>query len=195
MGLRYVSEGALINAATRVATLQRLDTLKIDFSVPEKYATRIRIGAPLSFTVAGTDKPYKGSIYAFDPRIDTVTRSVIIRAVCPNVDGRLLPGAFATITLTLQQLENAILIPAVAIIPEMNERSVFVVNTEGKAERRIVETGTRLETVVHVVSGLRAGDVVITSGLQQVRAGQSVRFLSKLFLDITRYNSVLREFH
>lgn len=175
VGLRYVSEGALINAATRVATLQRLDTLKIDFSVPEKYATRIRPGAPISFTVAGTDKPFKGSIYAFDPRIDTVTRTVIIRATCPNTDAKLLPGAFATITLVLQQMENAILIPSVAIVPEMNERSVFVVNAEGKAERRIVETGTRLETAVHVVSGLNAGDVVITSGLQQVRAGQRVR--------------------
>ena len=174
VGLRYVSEGALINAATRVATLQRLDKLKIDFSIPEKYSTRIRVGSPVTFTVAGSQKTFHGNIYAYDPRIDAATRTVTIRAVCPNPEGRLLPGAFATITLTLRQLENAILVPAVAVIPEMNEKSVFVVS-DGKAERRVVETGARLETVVHVVTGLEPGDVVITSGLQQMRSGQAVR--------------------
>jgi membrane fusion protein, multidrug efflux system len=174
VGLRYVSEGALINAATRVATLQRLDKLKIDFSVPEKYATRIRPGSPVTFTVAGGERSFKGTIYAFDPRIDSVTRTVVIRAVALNTEGKLLPGAFATIALTLQEVENAILVPSVAVIPEMNEKSVFVVH-DGKAERRVVETGTRLENSVHIVSGLKPGDEVITSALQQMRDGQAVR--------------------
>ncbi len=173
VGLRYVSEGALVNAATRVATLQRLETLKIDFSVPEKYAGRLRVGSPISFTVAGGGREFQGKIYAFDPRIDEATRTVVMRAGCPNPDGRLLPGAFATIALTLEELDDAILVPAVAVIPELDQKSVFVVR-DGKAERRRVETGARLDSVVHVLSGLKAGDVVITSGLQQMRGGLAV---------------------
>ena len=173
VGLRYVSTGAFVNAATRVATLQRLDRLKVDFSIPEKYATRIRVGTPISFTVAGGDRRFEGRIYAFDPRIDTTTRTVLIRALCQNPDGRLLPGAFANVDLTLAHIESAVLIPAIAVIPGLNEKSVFVV-TDGKAERRTVETGTRTETSVQILSGLKPGDRVITSGLQQVRAGQKV---------------------
>jgi membrane fusion protein, multidrug efflux system len=173
VGLRYVSEGAFVNAATRVATLQRLDRLKVDFSIPEKYAMRIRVGSPITFTIAGGERRFFGEIYAFDPRIDTATRTVLIRALCPNADGRLLPGAFANVELRLSQVRDALLVPAVAVIPGLNQKNVFVM-IDGKAERRAVETGTRMESTVHILSGLEPGDVVITSGLQQLRAGQAV---------------------
>src|SRR5687767_2969779 len=174
VGLRFVSEGAFVNATTRVATLQRLDNLKIDFSVPEKYAGRIRIGAPITFTVAGGDQKAKGEIYAFDPRIDVITRTVLIRAICPNPEGRLLPGAFANVDVVLDQLNDALLVPAVAVVPGLSEKNVFVVD-DGKAVRRAVETGMRTESMVQILSGLKAGDLVITSGLQQIRAGLPVR--------------------
>jgi membrane fusion protein (multidrug efflux system) len=173
VGLRYVSEGAFVNAATRVATLQRLDRLKIDFSIPEKYSTRIKLGTPITFTVAGADRPFNGEIYAFDPRIDAATRTVLLRALCPNPEGRLLPGAFANVELKLSQMNDAILIPAVAVIPGLTEKNVFVMS-EGKAQRRAVETGTRTASQVHIISGLKPGDVVITSGLQQMREGLPV---------------------
>jgi membrane fusion protein (multidrug efflux system) len=173
VGLRYVSEGAFVNAATRVATLQRLDQLKIDFSIPEKYAGRIRPGMPIVFAVAGGEGKFNGRIYAFDPRIDAATRSVLLRALVPNPEGRLLPGAFANVELTLTQMNDAILIPAVAVIPGLTEKNVFVMS-EGKAQRRAVETGTRTASQVHILSGLKPGDVVITSGLQQMREGLPV---------------------
>lgn len=173
VGLRYVSEGAFVNAATRVATLQRLDQLKVDFSIPEKYANRIKLGSSITFTVAGGDKKFLGTIYAFDPRIDTGTRSVLLRAICPNTEGRLLPGAFANVEFTLTRMEDAILIPSVAVIPGLTEKNVFII-ANGKAVRRPVETGTRLESTVHILSGLNPGDVVITSGLQQMREGLMV---------------------
>ena len=178
VGLRYVSEGSFVNAATRIATLQRLDRLKVDFAIPEKYAGRVRVGAPIVFTVAGGERNFSGQIYAFDPRIDTATRTLVIRAVCPNPDGRLLPGAFASVQVILGQLKEAVLIPAVAVVPGLNEKNVFVVK-DGKAERRAVETGTRLESTVHILSGLAAGETVITSGLQQLRAGQSVSIIGE----------------
>lgn len=173
VGLRFVSIGAFVNATTRIATLQRLDKLKIDFSVPEKYAGRIRVGSPVTFKVAGGDSKFSGEIYAIDPRIDSGTRTVLIRAVCRNEQGRLLPGAFAKVDFTLAELSDAVLIPTEAVVPGLDEKNVFVMQ-DGKAELRPVETGTRTASTIHVLAGLRSGDVVITSGLMQLRAGQAV---------------------
>jgi membrane fusion protein (multidrug efflux system) len=173
MGLRFVSEGAFVTPTTRIATLQRLDRLKVDFSVPEKYAARVRAGSPVTFTVDGGDRKFSGEIYAIDPRIDAATRTIQIRAVCANPDGRLLPGAFAGVELTLGQVANALLVPAVAVVPGLTEKNVFVVR-DGKAVRRPVQTGMRTESNVQITEGLAPGDVVITSGIQQLRAGQPV---------------------
>lgn len=173
VGLRFVSVGAFINASTQVATLQRIDRLKIDFSIPEKYAGRIQLGSPVRFTVAGSDLAYAGELYAYDPRIDTATRTVLIRARVPNPDGRLLPGAFASVTLTLAQIDDALMVPAVAVVPDLDERAVFVVK-DGYAERRVVEIGTRTDRDVQILSGVQPGDLVITSGLQQLRPGMAV---------------------
>jgi membrane fusion protein, multidrug efflux system len=104
---------------------------------------------------------------------------VLIRALCPNPAGRLLPGAFANVGVTLSELNDALLVPAVAIIPGLEEKNVFVVK-DGKAERRAVQTGTRMESTVHILSGLAAGDVVITSGLQQMRPGQDVVVINEI---------------
>jgi membrane fusion protein, multidrug efflux system len=175
VGLRYVSDGAFITAATRVATLQRLDRLKIDFSLPEKYAGRIKPRTPVTFAVAGGERRFMGEIYAHDPRIDAATRTVLVRAWCENPGGRLLPGASASIEMVMAQVDAAILVPSVAVIPGLNELTVFVVGKDHKAERRAVQAGTRLESTVHILSGLRQGDVVITSGLQQMRPGQLIK--------------------
>ena len=174
VGLRFVSEGAFVGAATRIATLQRLDELKVDFAIPEKYAARIKIGSPITFTIAGRDGRFKGEIYAFDPRIDTATRTVLIRARYPNPDRRVLPGAFANVELVLDELLDAVLVPSVAVIAGLNEKNVFIVR-DGKAVRRPIATGTRTATTVQVLAGLSMGDVVITSGLQQMREGLAVR--------------------
>lgn len=170
VGLRFVSEGAFVGASTRIATLQRLDHLKVDFSVPERHAGRVRAGSPVSFSVAGGDRKFSGEVQATDPRIDMSTRTLLVRAICPNPDGRLLPGTFANVEITLSRIEDAILVPAVAVVPGVTDKNVFVAS-EGKAVRRVVETGTRTETTVQVLSGLKVGDIVITSGLQQMRAG------------------------
>jgi len=170
VGLRFVSEGAFVNASTRIATLQRLDHLKVDFAVPERYAGKVGKGGAVTFTVAGGERMFVGEVQATDPRIDPGTRTLLVRAICPNPDGRLLPGTFANVELTLSRTEQAILVPAVAVVSGVSDKNVFV-SVDGKAERRTVETGTRTESTVQVLSGLRLGDIVITSGLQQMRAG------------------------
>ena len=178
VGLRFVSEGSFVTPTTRVATLQRFDRLKVDFSIPEKYAARVRIGSPITFVVDGGDQSYKGEIYAIDPRIDAGTRTVLVRAICANPQKRLLPGAFANISFTLSEIPDALLVPSVAVIPGLSEKNVYIVR-EGKAVRRPVRIGVRTETSVQILEGLTAGDLVITSGIQQLRAGQAVQIKSE----------------
>jgi membrane fusion protein (multidrug efflux system) len=186
-GLRYVSEGSFVNAASKIATLQRVDTLKVDFAVPEKYADRIRAGNPITFTVAGRSETFDGKVYAYDPRIDSETRTLLIRALCPNPGEVLLPGAFAHVELTLNEIVDALMVPAEAVIPDFEAAFVFVVK-DGKAERRKVVTGVRTEDRVQVLAGLEAGEVVVTSGLMQLRQGSPV----EADLDTTRASLVHR---
>lgn len=172
VGLRFVSLGAYVNAATRIATLQQLDRLKIDFAVPEKYAAQVRPGNPVTFRTAD-GAAHAGEIYAVDPRVDSSTRTILVRAVCRNDRGRLLPGAFANVEIALARLSDAILIPAEAIVPGLDDRTVFVVD-HGVARRRAIQTGSRDASSVRVLAGLAPGDQVITSGLVQLRDGQAV---------------------
>ncbi|MBL9189047.1 MAG: efflux RND transporter periplasmic adaptor subunit [Opitutaceae bacterium] len=173
VGLRYVSEGAFVNATTRIATLQSVDRIKIDFSVPERHAARLTVSSPVNFTVSGGDRAVRGAIIALEPRIDPGTRTLQVRAVAPNPGRRLLPGGFASVQITLAEIPDAIQVPAAAVVPGVTEKSVFIL-VDGRAVRRPVRTGTRSEIAVQILEGLKPGDRVITSGLQQMRAGLPV---------------------
>jgi membrane fusion protein, multidrug efflux system len=173
IGLRFVSEGAFVNATTRIATLQRIDRVKLDFSIPEKYASRIRLGSTIAFSTASAEKKFTGQVYAMDPRVDSATRTVLVRASSENAEGQLYPGAFAKIELTLAEISDAIMIPSAAVVPGVSEKFVFVA-VDGKAVRRSVWVGTRTETSVQILEGLKAGELVITSGVQQLRGGLPV---------------------
>lgn len=174
VGLRFVSVGTYVGASTRIATLQRLDALKIDFSVPERYSGRVAVGGRVHFTVAGGIERFEGEIYAIDPRIDTETRTLLLRAVYPNSNGSVLPGAFTNVTVELETFPNAVLIPAEAVIPSIDKKVVYGMR-DGLAQMLPVETGVRTSSHVHILSGLQPGDVVITSGLQQIRDGLPVQ--------------------
>jgi membrane fusion protein (multidrug efflux system) len=179
VGLRHVSEGAFVNAATRVATLQQIDRLKVDFAIPERYAPRIAPGQRVNFRVAGSDRVHVGHVYAIDPRIDSATRTVLIRALCDNPEGHLLPGSFASLELTIADIPDALLIPAEAVVPGVDGKLVYVVQ-DGVAHRRVVQIGNRTSQAVQVVEGLAAGEQIVVSGLQQMRDGVEVKALAPL---------------
>jgi membrane fusion protein (multidrug efflux system) len=92
IGLRYVSEGSYISPTTKITTLQDIDTLKIEFSVPEKYVKLIDVGDRVNFKVQGSDKKYSAVIYAIDPKIDPSTRTLQVRAIFPNKNYEICPG-------------------------------------------------------------------------------------------------------
>jgi membrane fusion protein (multidrug efflux system) len=174
IGLRSVSPGAAITPQTRIATLQKLDPVKIEFSVPENHAGRIRAGDTVTFAVRGSSGGYEGKVYAVEPNVDSETRSLRVRARCANPGGELLPGAFADVELAINAIEDALTVPALAVIPELGSKKVFVIE-DGKAVPRLVETGVRAETEVQITRGLDAGDRVIVSAIQRLNSGLPVR--------------------
>lgn len=173
IGLRYVSEGAYISPQSRIGTLQSLNPIKIDFSVPEKYVGRVTPGDEITFRVAGVDQAFRGSIYAIEPGVRQETRSLQLRALSRNTNTTILPGAFADIELLIERIDEALTVPSIAVMPELQGQKVFLYR-RGRIEPQAVQTGIRTEDVVQVIDGLAAGDTVIVSGLQMVRPGQSV---------------------
>ncbi|MEO1074833.1 MAG: efflux RND transporter periplasmic adaptor subunit [Bacteroidota bacterium] len=174
IGLRYISEGAIVTPQTRIATLQRLSPMKLEFALPERYTTQVTLGDAVRFTVAGAAETATGTVYAIEPRVERDTRTLLVRARVPNPDGALLPGAFADIEVLVDEIADALPVPAIAVVSELGGRRVWTVQ-DGQAQQRRVETGIRTENAVQITDGLAPGDTVITSGLQSLRAGQPVR--------------------
>ncbi|MFN0157674.1 MAG: efflux RND transporter periplasmic adaptor subunit [Bacteroidota bacterium] len=173
VGLRFVSEGSYISPNTLITTLQDISAVKIDFTFPEKYASEIKKGDKIEFTVQGREQKFSGAIYAVAPRIDEATRTVRVRALSPNPNGLLIPGAFANVEVQLREKEG-LAVPAFAVIPELKRHKVYVYNN-GTAEERVVELGARTEDRVEVAQGLESGDSLIISGILQLRPGMAVR--------------------
>ncbi len=168
IGLRYLSEGSYATSSTKIAKLIKISPIKIEFSIPEKYASEIKIGYPITFTIDGSDKVFNASVYAVDPKIDIETRTIVLRALYPNKDEELKSGRYAGITLQLSQIDNAIAIPTEALIPEMDGEKVFIYK-KGKAQSVKVNTGLRTESKIQITDGLKFGDTLITSGIMQLR--------------------------
>jgi membrane fusion protein, multidrug efflux system len=174
LGLRNISLGAIVSPSTVITTLQQIDPLKVDFSVPEKYRTAIKQGDNVDFKVAGDSHTYKGSIYALDPKIDLATRTIKLRAIVPNA-GQLLPGAFAKVQISLKDMPDAIMIPTQSVIPGTRDKKVAIADS-GRAKFVIVETGIRDADNVQITNGLRVGDTVITSGILQLKQGVPLKY-------------------
>jgi len=177
IGLRWVSPGSYLSSQTQIASLNDLDPVKLDFTVPEKYSSLMKVGDLISFAVQGFDRLFQGTVYAVEPSIDAATRSLRVRARCPNPDGVLVPGAFANVELVLRSVADALTVPSIAVIPELGGKKVFVYE-DGVARARPVATGIRSDTEVQITSGLVAGDLVITTGLLQLQPGLEVEIES-----------------
>jgi membrane fusion protein (multidrug efflux system) len=173
VGLRHVSVGTYLNPSARVATLQDLGTLKIEFAIAERHMNRVKSGAEVRFSVAGVPGSFPASVYAIEPRIDLATRTVRLRARAENPNQAILPGAFASVDVALGEIPDALVVPASAIIPGLREKTLYVIE-DGRAQARTIETGLRLDREIQIISGLEPNSVVITSGQLQLRPGLAV---------------------
>lgn len=174
IGLRQVSMGGYVSPNTLITGLQQVSPMKIEFSVPERYGREIAAGKKVSFTLDGDTTSYEGVIYALDPAVDPTSRTITARARNPNADGRLRPGSFVRVNVALAQVDDALMIPTEALIPDIQGQMVLLIKG-GKAVEARVQTGIRTSTDVQLVSGVQAGDTVITTGLLQLRAGMPVK--------------------
>lgn len=169
IGLRYVSNGAYISPATVIATLYNNSPAKIEFAVPSRYSSLIAAGKKIRFTIENdTSRVFVGEVYAIEPRINEETRTLKLRALADNSKGVLIPGQFVKVDLVLGSKADALLIPTQAVIPGQRGQTVYVVRS-GKAKEVAIETGTRTNVSIEVLSGLQPGDTVITTGILQLR--------------------------
>jgi membrane fusion protein (multidrug efflux system) len=168
IGLRYLSEGSYATSSTKIAKLIKISPIKIEFSIPERYASEIKIGYPVTFDVDGVNKSFEASVYAVDPKIDIETRTIVLRALYPNSKEELKSGRYASITLVMSQIDNAVSIPTEALIPEMEGEKVFLFKS-GKATSVKVNTGLRTESRIQIIKGLNFGDTLLVTGILQLR--------------------------
>jgi membrane fusion protein (multidrug efflux system) len=179
IGLRSISPGTYITPAVLVAKLVNTGKLKITFSIPEKYASQIKSGSTIDFSVSGSAKKYTAKIYAIEPEVEVATRTLQVRAIADNIDGNLFPGTFADIKLPLAIIKDAIVVPSEAIVPVQDGKKVFIANM-GKAKEVMVEATTRTDASILILSGLKAGDTLITSGVMSLKNDAPIKVKVKL---------------
>jgi membrane fusion protein, multidrug efflux system len=177
LGTRKVSVGALLTPNLPLVDLQDLSKIKIDFTIPERYARSIREKQKFSFTVAGQGGARDGVITVIEPAIDAQTRSLRVSGVCDQPEG-LWPGGFADVTLTLDQGAPSIMVPTQVIVPSPRGHGVYVI-AEGKAKFQEVSIGTRTDEQVQILRGLNEGDVIATTNLNRIRPGVEVTIVKK----------------
>jgi membrane fusion protein, multidrug efflux system len=177
IGLRLISEGAYITPNNLIASIYNLSPAKIEFSIPARYSTKVAAGKEIRFTVENDDRIHVGKVYAVEPQIDQNTRTLKIRALADNKRGILLPGQFVRVELIFETINNALLIPSQAIIQDMEGAKVYISKNK-RAHVVNVVTGIRTPTDVEILSGLKHGDTLVTTGLLQIREGIELQYLN-----------------
>ncbi|MBL7798649.1 MAG: efflux RND transporter periplasmic adaptor subunit [Saprospiraceae bacterium] len=176
IGLRRISPGAYVTPASPVATIRSSGTLKLDFSVPEKYGHLVRPGQTVTFTVEGDARTHTAVLQATEQSIAAETRNLQVRALVQNkAGGNLLPGGFAEVSLDLGKQSKALMIPTQSIVPQAREKIVFV-NRGGVAVPTPVKTGVRQSGMVEITEGLAEGDTIATTGILFLRPKAAMKF-------------------
>lgn len=174
LGLRRVSLGSIVGPSTVITTLDDTSRIKLDFDVPEVFLSRLEPGLTITArSAAWPDQVFTGRVTSIDTRVDPVSRTVTVRALLPNDDGRLRPGMFLTVTLLKDDVQ-ALMIPEKAIVPERSKQFVFVVGEGNVVEQREVRSGRRRPGEVEILDGLADGERVVSEGTQKVRSGSRV---------------------
>jgi membrane fusion protein (multidrug efflux system) len=177
VGLRKVSLGDLVGPETTITTLDDTRSIRLEFSVPETFLSELSSG--MSITARSSAYPgraFTGAVISVDSRVDPVTRGVTVIARIANMDRLLKPGMFLTVGLERAR-HKVLMVPEEALSPRQGRQYVFLVQN-GRAVEREVEIGSRSPGLAEVRSGVLAGDLVVTEGVQRLRDGAPVQLLS-----------------
>lgn len=184
LGLRQVDLGQFLSAGTVIATLQSLDPIFVDFLLPQQAVAQLTVGAKVEAKVdAFPDRVFTGKIIAINPKIETASRNIQVRAMLPNADQKLLPGMFATVQLETGAAQRLITLPQTAVSYNPYGSLVYLVDDKGKgadgkpqltARQVFVTTGATRGDQVAILKGVAEGDMVVTSGQIKLRNGVPV---------------------
>jgi membrane fusion protein, multidrug efflux system len=183
-GIRQVNLGQYLKEGDMVVTLQAFDPIYVNFSLPQQDLSKLIIGEPVQLRVdAFPDQIFNGAITAINSLVDQATRNVQVQATFKNSDFRLRPGMFAKVSVVLSERQNVVAIPATAIHYAPYGDSIFVVSElkdpQGKeykgVKEQFIKTGQSRGDMIAVVSGLKPGDEVVTSGVFRLKSGAHVK--------------------
>jgi membrane fusion protein (multidrug efflux system) len=185
LGIRNISVGQFLNKGSPVVSLQALDPVYVEFSVPQQRLGELMNGLHVAVSVdAYPNQQFAGVITAINPDVDAATRNVQVQATLPNKDGRLRPGMFVEVTLTLGRSEQVLTIPATAVLHAPYGDSLYVIEDDAKAgadgtkplvvQQKFVRLGAQQGDFVVVTQGVKAGDRIVSTGAFKLRPGMHV---------------------
>ena len=183
IGIRQLNVGDYVNVGDQLVTLQALDYLHVDFSVPEKYFPQLHNGQLVRFRVkAFGERVFEAKVTAINSKVDENTRNIRVRASFNNDAQELVPGMFANVSIVLQSQQEVITVPETAVSYSLYGDSVFVVSEstseEGEViktvERRYVTVSDRRNQRVAITDGVNGGETIVTSGQLKLNNGASV---------------------
>jgi membrane fusion protein (multidrug efflux system) len=176
IGLRQVSQGAYLTQGSPIAKLVNTDKLKVEFSVPEKYMPKLKIGQKVEITFGESTEKLNAEVYAIEPKLNLNTRTLTAKAWINAQNTTLKPGAFVKVELIWDNFEKAIEIPTYALIPDIDNPKIYQYR-QGKAISKNVKTGIRTSENVQIEEGIMEGDTIITSGIMNLRPNIPVKLL------------------
>ena len=177
LGFKNISIGAYITPQTIITTIWQVNKLKLEFSVPEKYSNKVKVGNYTSFTTETSPGKHTAKINATESGISQENRSLKVHAIVEKVDEDIIAGGFANVDFNMGNNNNAIMIPTQAIIPQARDKKVIVYRN-GIAEFKTITTGIRDSAKVEILNGLAIGDTVITTGLLSIKPGTKIQISS-----------------
>lgn len=173
IGLRSISPGAVLDASHEIGRLRRLDPLRLTFSVPGRYASRVEVGQEIVFLVTGSDEVFHARLTARESGLDERSRMLRVRARVDNEEGLLVAGSVARIRLIIDEREEVAMVPTAAVIESAEGSYLWIVEDE-KARRVEVKLGQRSAERVEILEGLAEGDEVVVVGHQRLSEGDEV---------------------
>ena len=179
LGAHNVDEGAYLNTGQTIVRLDDTSQFEIEFRMPASVAPLMKDGMPIHVRLPGKEDEVDsvGKLSFIDPVASTDSRSVLLRALVPNKQGVLRPGLFVHVRLDLDAHDNALVVPVSAVLLELSGSYVFVVDDKNIARRRLVQTGLSDDMMIEIVTGLKAGEKVVTIGQFRLSDGDAVKIV------------------
>jgi membrane fusion protein (multidrug efflux system) len=195
IGISRIDIGQYLQPGTVIASFQDLASMKVDFTVPEQSANKIKLGQEVRVGVTEGDLPFTGKVVGKDPRVDPKTRLVSVQAlIADNKDGAILPGQFLHVEAVLPPEPNVITVPQTAVITSLYGDYVYTIEQEEKAGQQVqvvkqvfVKTGRRRGGSLEVLSGIEPGQQVVASGQNKLQAGATVKIDNSI--DVTKFDT------